>query len=293
MSPAVPAVPAILAVLDHDGPRLADPTQPLVRADDLAVLRGEGVFETARAAAGRTFAIDAHLARMRVSAAAIDLAMPPDTDLSALVATALEAFGPAEASLRLVATKGPADASGGRVFALATAADAAYRRAREHGIAAVTLTLGVPAALRPTAPWLLGGIKSTSYATAMAGMRAAAAAGGEDAVWVSGDGEVLEAPTATVLVVREGRGREVLTPPPEEVGILPGTTVAALGPAVVHRRIAVDELRDADEVALASSVRGVVPVVSLDGSPVGTGAVGPVVSRLRDSYERAFWDAVC
>jgi 4-amino-4-deoxychorismate lyase len=281
--------PAALAVLAGDGPRLVDPELPLIRADDLAVLRGEGVFETARAAGGRAFVLDAHLARMRRSAAVIGLSLPPEADLLALSAAALDGFGPAEASLRLVATKGPAGTGVGRVFALVTAVDSAYAGLRERGIAAVTLTLGVPATLRPEAPWLLGGVKSTSYATAMAGLRAAAAAGAEDAIWVSGDGEVLEAPTATVLVVRGG---QAATPPAEEVGILPGTTVAALGDAVIRRRITVDELRHADEVALVSSVRGVAPVVRLDAGAVGTGSVGPIVTRLRDALERAFQDAV-
>ncbi len=275
----------VLAVLAEDGPHLVDPEQPLIRADDLGVVRGEGVFETARAADGHAFVLDAHLARMRHSATAIGLSLPPEVDLLALSVAALDGFGPAEASLRLVATKGPAGAGVGRVFALVTPVDSAYARMREQGIAAVTLTLGVAAALRPQAPWLLGGVKSTSYATAMAGLRAAVAGGADDAIWVSGDGEVLEAPTATVLVVHGGLAA---SPPADEVGILPGTTIAALGKAVVRRRISVDELRDADEVALASSVRGVVPVVRLDGAPVGAGSVGPVVAGLRDALEHAF-----
>ena len=65
----------------------------------------------------------------------------------------------------------------------------------------MTLTLGTPAAMRPGAPWLLGGVKSTSYAGAMAALRAAQAAGAPDAIYLSGDGEVLEAPTAGVVAV--------------------------------------------------------------------------------------------
>lgn len=286
MSPAAPAAPTVIAVLDESGPRLCDPAEPLVRADDLAVLRGEGVFETARAAGGRAFVLDEHLARMRVSAAAVELTLPAEADLLAVCTCALDAFGPSEASLRIVATKGPAATGAGVVFALASGVGTDYAAARAQGIAAVTLTLGVPASLRPSAPWLLGGIKSTSYATAMAGLRAATAAGGDDAIWVSSDGEVLEAPTSTVLVVRGG---QACTPPAEQIGVLPGTTVAALGSAVARRRIAAAELADADEIGLASSIRGVVPVVSLDGRPVAGGAVGPVIAGLRDGFEAAFW----
>ena len=46
----------------------------------------------------------------------------------------------------------------------------------------------------------------------------------------------------------------------------------------------VDELREADEVMLLSSVRGVTPVVRLDGRELGT---GPVTTALRAAFERA------
>lgn len=257
---------------------------PLLRADDLGVLRGEGVFETARAVAGRPFLLDAHLRRMARSAERVQLTLPSPEQLTALATTALDAFGPDEASLRLVATKGPDGAGIGRVFALVSPVGAAAVRAREEGIAAVTLTLGVTADVRLDAPWLLGGVKSTSYAVAMAALRAATEAGGGDAVYLSTDGEVLEAPTASVVVVVDGRP---VTPPEQAVGLLPGTTVGFFGASIERRRITEDELRTSPEVLLLSSVRGVVPVLELDGRPVGAGTVGPHGSRMRDAYEAA------
>ncbi len=143
-------------------------------------------------------------------------------------------------------------------------------RARTEGVSVVTLTLGVPASLRSEARWLLGGVKSTSYAVNMASIRAAEAQGAQDAVWVSSDGQVLEAPTATVAWVTGG---VLVTPPADEVGTLPGTTAhVALGMSPVPvevRRGTVEELRAADEVMLLSSVRGVAPVVRLDGRDAG------------------------
>jgi 4-amino-4-deoxychorismate lyase len=157
--------------------------------------------------------------------------------------------------------------------------------AREHGVSAVTLTLGVPAGLRTDAPWLLGGVKSTSYAVNMATLRAAEAVGAEDAIWTSSDGYVLEAPTSTVAWVADGR---LVTPPAEQVGTLPGTTAAvalALSPVPVDVRLGtVDELRAADEVLLLSSVRGVTPVVRLDGRELG---IGPVTTAVRAAFEQA------
>lgn len=48
------------------------------------------------------------------------------------------------------------------------------------------------------------------------------------------------------------------------------------------RRGTVAELLEADEVLLTGSVRGVAPVVALDGRPL---PVGPLTVRLRDAYE--------
>jgi 4-amino-4-deoxychorismate lyase len=130
-------------------------------------------------------------------------------------------------------------------------------------------------------------VKATSYAVNMASLRHAQAEGADDVVWVSTDGEVLEAPTATVGWVTDGR---LLTPPSGDVGILPGTTADIvlglcdqIGAAHEVRRGTVDELQRADEVLMMSSVRGVAPVTELDGRSLG---IGPVTAALRDAFER-------
>jgi len=273
--------PPVLALLS-DGPRLVDPTAPLLRADDLGVVRGEAVFETLRIAAGRPAFLQLHLDRLARSAARVAIDLPDGWAELARFAT--DAFAAQDGMLRLTCTKG-APGAGPVGFALAAPVPEAVVRGREQGVRAVTLTLGVPARLRPDAPWLLGGVKSTSYAVNMASLRAAEQQAAQDAIWLSSDGFVLEAPTATVAWVAGGR---LVTPPADEVGILPGTTVAvalALSAAPVEQRLGtVEELRAADEVLLLSSVRGVAPVTSLDGRELGT---GPVTAALRDAFERA------
>jgi 4-amino-4-deoxychorismate lyase len=261
----------VLAVLGPDGPVRQDPAQPVLRADDLGVLRGESVFETLRIAAGRPAFAQAHLARLRRSADRLAL------DLPAGVERLVDAYGLDEGVLRIVCTKG------GTAYALVTPIPAETVRGREQGVRAITLTLGVPAGLRAEAPWLLGGVKATSYAVNMATLRHAHDEGADDAIWLSTDGEVLEAPTSTVAWVADG---VLVTPPAGEVAVLPGTTVAvAVGllttPYEVRRGTA-DELRAADEVLMLSSVRGIAPVVQLDGRVLGT---GPVTAALRDAFE--------
>lgn len=267
----------VLAVLHPDGPRLADPDVPLLRADDVGVLRGESVFETLRIAAGQPAFVGAHLDRLAVSARRLAMALPDGWEQ--LVGLAVATWAQTDGVLRLVLTKG------GVAYALVTPVPAGNVALRASGLRAVSLPWGVPAGLRATAPWLLGGVKSTSYATNMAAQRHAQELGVDDAVLVSSDGEVLEGPTSSAAWVRDG----TLVTPPAEVGILPGLTMAVvlelcaeLGFAAEVRRTSVEELAGADEVLLAGSVRGVVPVVELDGRPL---AVGPVTAALRDAFE--------
>lgn len=262
-----------------DGRREVAPSTPVLRADDLGVLRGEAVFETLRIAAGRPAFLADHLARLARSAQRLELALPDGWHELATTASA----GVEDGVLRLVCSKG-APGAGPVGFALVTDVPAEAVAARAHGVRVLTLALGVTADERSHAPWLLGGVKSTSYAVNMASIRHAQHEGADDAIWVSADGQVLEAPTATVAVV-EG---DLLVSPPDEVGVLPGTTLAAverLGLVpVVRRRITLAELRAADEVLLLSSVRGVAPVVSLDGMDR---TAGPVGALLRDALEDA------
>ena len=274
----------VLALLGPP-PQLVDPATPVLRADDLGVARGESVFETLRIAAGRPAFLDLHLARLQRSAERVAIDLPDGW--AELARTAAEAYGSANGAdgmLRLTCSKGP---TGGSPvgFALASPIPPETLRGREHGVTAVTLSLGIPADLRAAAPWLLGGVKSTSYAVNMASIRAAEAQGAQDAIWVSSDGQVLEAPTSTVAWVKDG---VLATPPAEEVGTLPGTTAhVALGlsPVPVQvRRGRVEELQAADEVLLLSSVRGVAPVVRLDGRDL---PVGPVTAEVRAAFEQA------
>jgi 4-amino-4-deoxychorismate lyase len=271
----------VLALLGNP-PRIVDPATPVLRADDLGVVRGESVFETLRIAGGQPAFLDQHVRRLERSAARVAIDLPGGWH--ELASAAAAAYDGTDGVLRLTCSKG-APGAGPVGFALVTPVPPATVAARQHGVAAVTLTLGLPATLRTQAPWLLGGVKATSYAVNMATLRAAEERGAQDAIWVSSDGEVLEAPTSTVAWVTDGR---LVTPPASEVGILPGTTLAValalLTTPYEVRRGTVAELHAADEVLLLSSVRGVAPVTRLDGRELG---VGPVTAALRDAFERA------
>jgi branched-chain amino acid aminotransferase len=108
-------------------------------------------------------------------------------------------------------------------------------------------------------------------------MEQAQAAGAKEAIIVDGRGRVLEGTTSNVFVVHAGT---VLTPP-ESVGILPGITrkllidvACELEMAVKVTTLTTGDLLSADEAFVSSTVREVLPVVRVDGQPVGNGRVG-------------------
>lgn len=260
--------PHVLAVLTGAGPELRDPAAPLVRPDDPGLLRGESVFETVRIGGSRPAFLDAHLARLATSAERLTMTLPDG--LAALVACAVGAWEPTDGVLRVVCTRG------GVAYVLVTEVPA-----RPASVEVLTLRLGGDLAQRRQS-WQLAGVKSTSYAVNMAAQRFAVEQGVDDAVFLTADGEVLEGPTSTVMWVTGGL---LCSPPPDEVGILPGTTAEVLHGLVAseRRRGTLADLHAADELLMASSIRGVTPVVRLDAHVV---PVGPVTTALRDAFER-------
>jgi 4-amino-4-deoxychorismate lyase len=133
---------------------------------------------------------------------------------------------------------------------------------RARGARAVSL-LGVRAAV----PWLLPGVKSTSYAVNVAAEAEAKRRDADEAVFVDAEDVVLEG-TVTNVWWRKG---STLYTPSLDLGILAGVTRAALGELAPSCGYSVEEdayplptLLEADEAFTSSSVREVMPVVELD-----------------------------
>ncbi|HWQ23001.1 MAG TPA: aminotransferase class IV [Gaiellaceae bacterium] len=257
-----------LLALAVTGRGLCPPAAPVLRADDEALLRGRAAFETLRVYGGRPFRLEEHLDRLQASAESIGLPPLGRDELAELAALVLPAAGSGDAVLRLVWTAGPAE---GPPLGLALLGPIPgwIEEVRARGAKAVSL-LGVRAAV----PWLLPGVKSTSYAVNMAAEAEAHRRGADEAIFVDAEGIVLE---GTVTNVWWRRGRTLFTPA-LELGILAGVTRAALLELAPEAGYEVEEgvyplaaLREADEAFTSSSVRELMPVVELDGRPLGRG----------------------
>ncbi len=259
------------------GRGLVDPTEPVIRADDEGLLRGRAAFETLRVYSGRPFGLEAHLDRLTASAVSIGLPTVERRRLQVLVGLVLPKAEGGDASLRLVWTAGPA---GGIPLALALLSTIPdwIEPARERGAAAVSL-LG----LRASAPWLLPGVKSTSYAVNMAAEAEARRRGADEAIFVDEQGIVLEG-TVTNVWWRVGK---TLYTPSLDLGILAGVTRAAIielaptcGYRVEEGAYALTDLLAAGEAFTSSSVREMMPLVEVDGHELGR---GPAADALQAS----------
>ena len=258
------------------GRGVVDPAEPVLRADDEALLRGRAAFETVRVYAGEGFRLSAHLERLGRSAERIGLPTVNASAFEELSRQAIDAAGVPDAVLRLYWTPAPL------ALALVSALPDHHDELRERGQRLISLR-----GPRADAPWLLPGVKSTSYAVNMAAEAEARRRGADDAVFVDAEDVVLEGPTTNVWW---RRGRMLVTPA-LELGILAGVTRAAvielareLEYEVVEGTFPLAELAAAEEAFTSSSVREVMPVVELDGAPLGR---GPAADELQAALRRA------
>jgi branched-chain amino acid aminotransferase len=241
-----------LAILDGT---VMDVAKAQISITDEGLLRGDGVFEVVRLYAGRPFGMQEHVDRMARSAESLRL--PFDADLVRADADALLAtHGDEDGMLRLVVTRG-----GRRIGILEPLP------AFPETIALQTITYS------PTR--VLDGVKSLSYAGNMLASRLAREQGADEALLVSPHGRVLEGPTTSFFYGLDG----ALYTPPLSDRILDSITRRALLAVTdaAERVTTREDLAAATEAFLASSLREVQPVRSIDGSALPQ-APGPLSS---------------
>ncbi|GAB2709145.1 4-amino-4-deoxychorismate lyase [Microbacterium marinum] len=251
-----------------------DPSAPALTVGELSTQRGDGIFESIGVVDGHAQEVEAHLQRLAHSAEICELPAPHLGQWREAVRRAEAASGAGESVIKLILSRGVEH--GPTPTAWVTVAPAAdFTEARTSGIRVAVLDRGYSIDLPGRAPWLLLGAKTLSYAVNMAAIREAKRRGADDAVFVSSDGFVLEAPTAS-LVIR--RGDTFVTPAPNG-GILHGTTQLSLfehladrGFATAYETLPVSALYEADAAWLLSSVRLAAPITAVDDRPLAVDA---------------------
>lgn len=290
MAPRAGSENAVVVTLDGE---LHDPGAPLLYADDLAAVRGDGIFETLLVRAGRPSLLEAHLSRLTQSATMMDLPAPDLGRWRAAVAVAVDkwvADGGGEGVLRLVYSRGREGGSPPTAFATIGALPARVADARSVGVAAMTLARGLSAEGTTEMPWLLAGAKTLSYAVNMAALRHAERHGAGDVIFIGSDGLILEGPRSTVVIATDLDGGPALLTPPPWYPILRGTTQQALfevardiGYKCDYQALRPADLFAAQGVWLVSSVTLAARVHTLDGKVLQPAALAGEITELVDA----------
>ncbi|WP_430592755.1 aminotransferase class IV [Humidisolicoccus flavus] len=260
-------VPPLLALLDGS---LHDISTPLLRADDLGVVRGDGVFDATLASREGIRDLDHHLTRLERSASILHLPRPDLEGFRRAVDALVAAWdwdAAAEIIVRMIHTRGQEGGGAPSSYVIASALATSAIAERESGVTVITLDRGHEGSGVHDLPWLLPGAKSLSYGINMAAKRYAQAQGADDALFVSPAGSLLEGPTSTLLLDLDG----VLVSPKQE-GILESVTLRQLiddaeseGLEVALRDLDRDALREARGGWLLSSGRLAAAILSIDG----------------------------
>jgi 4-amino-4-deoxychorismate lyase len=284
---------SVVVTLDGE---IHPPGTPLLFADDLAAVRGDGVFETLLVRDGGACLAEAHLGRLSHSAKLMEL---PEPDLSDwrraidLAARRWSAGTADEGAMRLVYSRGRELGSAPTAYVTVNAVADRVAGARRDGLAAVTLPRGMPATGIDAMPWLMVGAKTLSYAVNMAALRHAAQQGAGDVIFISSDGYVLEGSRSTVVIAISGGGAGgnlcLLTPPPW-YPILRGTTQQALfevarakGYDCDYRALRVADLLAAQGIWLVSSMTLAARVHTLDGHALPSAPMAAEFAELVDA----------
>ncbi len=263
--------------------------EPHVSAFDSVVQGGDAVWEGLRVYDGRVFRLTEHLARLRRSARALAFAqVPDDAAITAEITRTLAANGMRDGvHIRLTLTRGVKitsgmdprlNRSGPTLIVLAEHKPPVYDSAG--------ITLATASVRRPGPDVLDPKIHHNNLINSILAKIEANAAGADDALLLDGRGFVAETNATHVFTVA---GTVVRTPTtracPE--GITRAVVLELLAREGIHCEVddvSPAELRRADEVFVTGTMGELVPVLSVDGCPVGDGRPGEATARITTAF---------
>jgi len=252
---------------------------------DRGFLFADAIYEVIPVFDSKVMLADSHLARLGNSLSELRIPNPhTEAEWREIFSMLIQRNGGGDIAIYIQVSRG---AETGRdhfypdnmqptVFAMATAITRGEKDL--SGISAITLE---------DTRWARCDIKSTSLLANIMLRQEARNRGADDTILVK-DGNLVEAASASVITV-EG---DNLVFRPNSTELLPGTTRAYVlelaqgdGFTTTSEIVSEQRLRDADEIWLLSATKGVVPVIELDGKPVGEGKAGKVWQRIHELYE--------
>jgi D-alanine transaminase len=262
----------------------------MVHIEDRGYQFADGVYEVCEVRAGRMIDERLHVARLQRSLGELRIRLPMSPSaLGVVLRETIRRNHVRDGIVYLQITRGvarrdhafpPADTVPSIVVTARNLDFAGNDKAAAEGIAVVTV---------PDNRWARVDIKTVALLPNVLAKQAAREQGAKEAWFVDRDGRVTEGSSTNAWIVTGGK---VVTRPADN-GILRGIArtvlmraIKAQGLDVEERPFTLAEAYGASEAFVTSASQIVMPVVRIDGRPIGNGAPGPVASALRRDFHR-------
>ncbi|MBX6368822.1 MAG: D-amino-acid transaminase [Rhodospirillales bacterium] len=260
-----------------------------VHIEDRGYQFADGVYEVTAVKDGKLIDEDRHLQRLARSLRELRIERPmSDAALKLVTRELLRRNGVRDGIVYLQVTRGVARRD--HAFPVGARPSIVMTAKRTKGPPPKAVEEGVSVITIPDQRWARCDIKSVSLLPNVLGKQRAKEAGAFEAWQVDRAGNVTEGTSTNAWIVTE-KG-EVVTRKADEA-ILNGITRLAVldiirseGLAFIERPFSVEEAKSAREAFLTSTTSLVLPVVSIDGTPIGDGKPGPFTRRLREYYQK-------
>ncbi len=260
--------------------------EAVVSVNDRGYNFGDGVYEVIRVYDGVMFALEEHLERLAMSAAAVEIDLPwGRAELREITAGVLAESGIKDASVYIQVTRGTAPRDHLSDVDMRPNLLITVRHITE--IDPALYSEGIKAITMPEFRWQMCHIKSISLQASVLAKRRASRAGAAEAFFVLPDGTVTEGASSNIFIVKDG----VLMTHPAGSRILAGVmrhfvlrVAGSAGMSTLVQPFVLSDLLSAAEVFVTGTVAEIVPVVSVDGVTIGNGKPGPVTARLHKGY---------
>jgi D-alanine transaminase len=260
-----------------------------VHIEDRGYQFADGVYEVCEVNGCRLVDVTRHLARLARSLAELRIRAPmADAALVQIMREVVRRNRVRDGMIYLQVTRGVARRD--HVFPAAEVPPALVMTARSGDPAAATRTAeqGVGVITVPENRWARVDIKSVGLLPNVLAKEQAKQAGAKEAWFVDADGYVTEGGSTNAWIVTDAG---VLVTRPADAGILRGITRSVVlevadadGITVEERRFSVAEAKAAREAFITAATTLVMPVVRIDGEPVGDGKPGPLARKLRHRF---------
>jgi branched-chain amino acid aminotransferase len=270
-----------------------EPDQARVPVLDRGFLYGDSVYEVLRTFSGKPFALGPHLDRMERSAQALLMQLPPRADIERAISDTLHAAAEPDAYIRIIVTRGAGDLGldpslADRPRLIIIVRPVKLPEAKQYAEGVPVAVVGRSRSAAPGQPGALDPqVKSGNYLVSVLAVAEARRHGAYEAILTDSVGRITEGGSSNFFIVRGGR----IATPPVSAGLLEGITRGAVIAAARRAGLAVDELalwpvdlQRAEEAFLTSSVRGILPIASVDG--ISLGKPGPVTRQVMSLYDQ-------